>query len=404
VRIVYIVSLFPCWSETFIVREIREMLRLGADVRIVSLKHPSERMVQSDATALLERVVYPAPFLRNAARVLAEIATRPWSSLGMLVRIARDLARHPGPLGKSLLVWWRAMGLVPVLRAIGPDHLHAHWATYPSTAALVLSRRLGIPFSFTSHAHDIFLEHQLLEDKLREARLSVTISRFNVDYLARRLNGARHAPFRVVHCGVPLDDFEFHPQDREPPTLLAVGRLDEIKGFRHLVDACAELVRRGRDFSCLIVGDGPLRDSLRERVSAHGLDARVQLCGAMPQEDVRHRLYRATAFVLPSVRTARGDMDGIPVALMEAMAVGAPVVSTTVSGIPELIESGVSGLLVPPQDPVALADAIERLLDDPPYARALAGRARARIERDFDARKEAGKLYGFLKECHGATA
>jgi glycosyltransferase involved in cell wall biosynthesis len=403
-RVVYIVSLFPCWSETFIVREIRELMRLGADVRVISLKHPTERMVQTDAAALLDRVIYPASLLRNAIRVFIEIATRPLASMRALAQIAWNLMRYPTSLVKSLLVWWRAMGLLPVLQEIGPAHLHAHWATYPSTAALVLSRRLGIPFSFTSHAHDIFLEHHLLEAKLREASLSVTISQYNRNYLGRCLSGAERAPVQVVHCGVSLDDFDFRPQDRESALLLAVGRLDEIKGFRHLVDACSALARRGHNFTCFIVGDGPLRSSLEKRISELGLDARVRLCGVMRQEEVRRLLYKATAFVLPSVRTARGDMDGIPVALMEAMAAGAPVVSTTVSGIPELVENGVTGLLVPPTDSSALAQSIERLLGDPPYARELAQNARARIEQDFDASKEARKLYAFFRECHGATA
>jgi glycosyltransferase involved in cell wall biosynthesis len=183
-----------------------------------------------------------------------------------------------------------------------------------------------------------------------------------------------------------------------------VGRLDEIKGFRYLVDACRTLAQRGHNFTCYIIGDGPLRHALTKRISELGLDQRVRLCGAIKQEEVRRYLYGATAFVLPSIRTARGDMDGIPVALMEAMAAGTPVVSTTVSGIPELVENGVTGLLVPPADSPALADCIERLLGDPSYALALAQKARLRIEQDFDARKEARKLYDYFRAFRSASA
>lgn len=403
-RIVYIVSLFPCWSETFIVREIRELMRLGVDVRVISLKHPTEHIVQSDAAALLDRVNYPALWPRNMARVLAEVVSRPVDSLRMLGRITRDLIWHPMSLVKSLLVWWRAMGLVPVLQEIAPDRLHAHWATYPSTAALVLSKRLGIPFSLTAHAHDIFLEHHLLEDKLREANFSVTISEFNRRYLDANVGNIGHDRVRVVHCGVSLDDYAFNPRGRHATRILAVGRLDEIKGFRYLIDACNALAQRGHDFDCYIIGDGPMRRVLGERISELGLDQRLRLCGAMKQEDVRRHLNSAAVFVLPSVRTARGDMDGIPVVLMEAMAAGTPVVSTTVSGIPELVENGVTGLLAPPANPTALADCIERLLVNPSYALTLAEKARARIERDFDVRKEARKLYDYFRECHVASA
>ena len=403
-RVVYIVSLFPCWSETFIVREIGELMRLGVDVRIISLKHPIERIVQSDAAALLDRVTYPASSLRNTIRVLAEVVARPVDSLRVLAQITRDLIRHPMSLAKSLLVWWRAVGLVPVLQDMAPDRLHAHWATYPSTAALVLAKRLGIPFSFTAHAHDIFLEHHLLKDKLREANFSATISQYNKRYLDENVGGVGHDRVRVVHCGVSLNDYVFEPHGRDATRILAVGRLDEIKGFRYLIDACSVLAQRGHDFVCDVIGDGPMRRVLSERISELGLDRSLRLCGAMKQEDVRRYLYSAVAFVLPSVRTARGDMDGIPVVLMEAMAAGTPVISTTVSGIPELVENGVTGLLAPPGDSTALADCMERLLVNPSYALTLAAKARARIERDFDVRKEARKLYDYFREFHGASA
>lgn len=396
-KVLYFTSLFPCWSETFIVREIDELIRRGVDIRIVSLKHPVEKLVQSDAAALHDRVVYPERGMRAVANALGACLRHPWRELVALAGMVRGLWRHPLALGKTLVVWWRMLALLPRLRGLAPDHLHAHWATYPSTAAMLVSRRLGKPYSFTAHAHDIFLEDHLLADKMRTAAFSVTISEFNRRHLADKVSPLALQCMRVIHCGVRLADFEFTPAGRRSGLILAVGRLDEIKGFRHLVDACELLARRKVPFECHVIGEGPLRRMLQARIDAAGLSDRVTLLGALKQEEVKAYLARAGVFALPSVVTAGGDRDGIPVALMEAMAVGVPVVSTRVSGIPELVEHASSGLLAEPGDAKELADCIERLIADPTSARAMAGAARRTVEREFDAAVEAGKLLAAIE-------
>ncbi len=398
-KALYVVSLFPCWSETFIVREIQGLMERGADVRIVSLRHPSEALVQSDARGLLDRVSYPPTGPASAASALRELARAPGVHLRILAALAIRLARRPEALAKSLVAWWRTLSLVPRVREVAPDWIHAHWATYPSTSALVLSRALGVPFSFTAHAHDIFVEDHLLREKLAAARFTVTISEFNRDLLARRYGPQSVDRVRVIHCGVRPGELPWRPSgERAPGRLLAVGRLDEIKGFPVLVDACAKLQEAGVAFSLEIVGEGELRASLEERIRALGLGERVRLSGALPQEEVRARLYRASVFVMPSVVASDGNMDGIPVALMEAMAVGIPVVTTRVSGIPEIVTDGSSGRLVSPGDAQGLADAIRGLLDDPDAGRRLATGARETVERHFDATREASRLHGLVSQ------
>lgn len=391
-RVIYFVSLFPCWSETFIVREIAELLKLEVDVRIVSLKHPSETLVQSDAAALLDRVIHPAPAAVSLRHVAAEVLRHPLRSLRELATLARAFHRRPRTLAKSLVTWWRTLTLLDEVRRLRPDHLHAHWATYPSTAAMIASARLDIPFSFTAHAHDIFLEDHLLARKLERAAFSVTISRYNRAFLAARLPSALLGRMRVIHCGVSPAGYAFEPQGRQPGTILAVGRLDAIKGFSHLIDACALLAARGVDFACSIVGEGPLRDALSRQIADRGLDRRVRLLGARRQEDVRELLRSAALFVLPSVITPQGDRDGIPVALMEAMACGTPVVSTRVSGIPELVTDGVCGLLAEAGDAADLARCIELQLADSVAVHARAVQARRKVESEFDVAIEAAKL------------
>lgn len=395
-RVLYVVSLFPCWSETFIVREIQCLMARGVDVRIVSLKHPCEEIVQSDAHALLDRVLYPPRGLALVRGWLREALRAPLRSLGELAQVTRGLWRHPTAWAKSLVVWQRTLGLIDAVRSTAPDRLHAHWATYPSTAAMWLSARLSRPFSFTAHAHDIFLEDHLLAEKMQRAAFGVTISEYNRRFLAERVSPRALQVMRVVHCGVSPADYPFRPDHRTAGRLLSVGRLDAIKGFDVLIDACARLRDRGVSFECRIVGDGPLRGMLQARIEAAGLGAQVLLLGACPQERVRAEQLAAQVFVLASVVTPQGDRDGIPVALMEAMACGTPVVSTQVSGIPELVTHGIEGLLAEAADAGDLAACIAQQLADPVRGRAMAEAARRKIEAQFDLSREVEKLHAAL--------
>jgi colanic acid/amylovoran biosynthesis glycosyltransferase len=391
-RLLYVVSLFPCWSETFIVREIAALIAAGADVRILSLKAPSEKLVHPEAERLLPRVRHPLPSGPAAWRRAAALLAHPRALSSLALALGRALGRRPIELAKSLEAVARAVEQLDWIRQFDPDVIHAHWATYPSTAALALGRLVGKPFGFTCHAHDIFVHDHLLREKIESAAVPVTISRYNVAWLAEQVTARARDRLNVVHCGVDLPTWAFSEEGRAEDLILAVGRLDPIKGFEILVEALAELKRRGRRFRCRIVGEGPLRSALQTGVDRQGLSELVELVGARPQKEVRAALSAATIFALPSLIAPSGDRDGIPVSLMEAMAAGAPVVSTRVSGIPELIEEEREGLLVPSGDSRALADALARLLDDPALRRRLAAGARAKIEREFDAAREANKL------------
>ena len=397
-RVLYLVSLFPCWSETFIVREIHALARQGVDIRIVSLKPHSEPMVQPDAQVLLDRVIYPPSSLAGSLRAaLPQVLKHPLKSMAELWPLVRSLWRRPAELAKSVISWWRTLAVMAEVQRFAPQHLHAHWATYPSTAARILAGRIGCPWSFTGHAHDIFVHDQDLSGKLAQADFSVTISEYNRRQLSARLPSELHNRLAVIHCGVLPADLPFTAEGREPAYIVGVGRLDPIKGFIHLVKACALLQERGIDFRCDIIGDGPLRDELQQAINQAGLSERVRLTGALPQQDVRQKINRATMFVLPSVLLADGNADGIPVALMEAMACGATAISTRVSGIPELIHHEENGLLVTPGQATELADAMARLLADAPLRTRLAQAARNTIIHDFDADIEAAKLLGRIQ-------
>jgi glycosyltransferase involved in cell wall biosynthesis len=403
VRVLYLVSLFPCWSETFIVRELHALVRQGLAIRIASLRPHREPLVQPDAEALRDWAIYPSPWPLALARALAEAARRPARSLAWLGRITWALWRHPRHLVGSYLAALLALDLARRLRRDPPDRIHAHFATYPSTAAMILAESLGVPFSFTCHAHDIFLEDHLLGLKLARADFVVTISAFNIGFLEARLGALPRRP-AIVHCGVDPKAFAFTRAGRGEQHIVSVGRLDEIKGFAVLVEACARLKADGIAFGCTIIGEGEQRPLLERLIAAHGLSGQVRLAGLQGQAEVRRQVQEATLFALPSVRDRLGNMDGIPVALMEAMALGTPVVTTRLSGIPELVEHRVSGWLCAPGDAAELAEGLRSLLADPALRDRLADNARAKIERDFDCGKEADKLAALLRQERLACA
>lgn len=395
-RVVYVVSQFPSWSETFIVREIRTLIEEGVDVRIISLKHGTETMVQADAAALLDRVRQP-PGLPGAIGSLSKaLLAHPLRIAGAAARIIGDTWRTPVVLLKSLGTLFRALCQVPWLEGFDPQFIHAHWSTYPTTAAWALARVTGRPFGFTCHAHDVFRNHHLLPRKIADAALAVTISRHNVDWLDRNISALAPRKLKVVHCGVDLRQISWQPGERPGNRILGVGRLSPEKGFHTLIDALALLRDSGTMFHCTLIGDGPARQELEALIDRHGLHQCVELAGAQPQEVVRSALEGATVFALPCQIAANGSRDGIPVALMEAMAAGVPVVSCPVSGVPELIGDDVHGLLAVEGNAASLAQALKRLLDDPSLRRRLSIAARERIELDFDARKEAIKLHGLM--------
>lgn len=402
-RVLYVVSLFPCWSETFIAREIATLVAAGVDVRILSLKAPSERLVQPEAEALLARVQHPARGIGAALAQLGGWLRHPLAFGAAALRIVRRLRGEPLAAAKSLVALGRGIARLRWIEAFDPHLVHAHWATYPSTVAMALAQALGKPFGFTAHAHDIFVDDHLLRDKLERAELPLTISRYNVDWLAAEITPAARERLRIVHCGVDLAAVRYVREARRDDLLLGIGRLDPIKGFDVLIDALARLAQRGVAFRCRLIGEGPQRTELEAAVARHGLDGRVELAGARGQAEVQASLREASVFALPCVVAADGNRDGIPVALMEAMAAGAPVVSTRVSGVPELVEDGVEGLLVGERDAAALADALQRLLADAALRARLAEAARRKIEREFDARKEALRLLELFRATAAAA-
>ena len=321
-------------------------------------------------------------------------STRPRRYLGTL---AYCLRHDNGSWGRQLRVLGHFLQggyLAGEVEQRGLQHLHAHFARGAASVALVAARLTGITFSFTAHANDLFVAPAMLPEKLAAARFAIAISEYNRQFLWRLASGrAGRDKVFVVRCGIEMSRFApAAPPSSPVPVILGVGRLVEKKGFRYLIAACELLARRGYAFTCEIAGDGPEAAELQRMIDAAGLAERVRLAGPVFQEDLNRHLAAAQIFALPCVVAADGDMDGIPNSLMEAMAMELPVVSTTVTGIPELVVNEQTGLLVPPQDAAALAGALARLLDDPGLRACLGRTGRVKVVAEFEIDKNARML------------
>ena len=396
-RVAYILKMYPRFSETFILSEILELERQGVDVHIYSLKKPDDGRFHADVSRVRARVTYApeSPLLAPRAFYEAHRRVMGWDRGRYLRTLWGVLRRRRAGALKRFL---QAGYLATRLREDGITHAHAHFASSATSVALYLNRLMGLPYSFTAHAKDIYsdgVSTDVLERKLRSASFAVTVSDYNREYLAPLGGGEK---VRRIYNGLDLRQFSpngTHPD--APPLVLAVGRLVEKKGFEELIRACAVLRRDGRRFRCLIVGKGEREGALRALIRDLELEGWVELAGPMPREALLELYPRASVVVAPCVVGADGNRDGLPTVLIEAMALRVPVVSTDVTGIPELVEHGRTGLLAPQRDPEGLAAEIRRVLDNPAAARELARRGRERVEREFDLGANVAQLRGMFE-------
>ena len=386
-RLAYIVSRFPKTTETFILREVTELSMLGWSVELFSIRHTHESVVHAQAKDLEPNVHYPR-WRSLMAGNLRQFARCPRMWLRLLAITVRGNLRSPDSLAKSLAVFLIAVVWASEMERLGVRHIHAHFGSYPGLAALLAAESLGIGFSFTVHAHDLYADNAMLEEKVRRARFVITISEFNRRQL-RALVGSEVAKrVHVVRCGVNVHAYAFRRRrnalDRR--ALLSVAALREYKGIAYLIRACALLRATAPQdaFVCQIVGDGPERAALERLIRELRLEGCIQLLGACEHNMVKDLLAEADTFVLPSVVARNRYMDGIPVALIEAMASGVPVIASELSGIPELVRPRETGLLVPPKNAAAIRDAILYCWCYPKAAEQRAVRARALVVRQYN--------------------
>lgn len=383
----YVVKRYPRYSETFIVTEILAHEAAGLPIEIFSLRSPNDHHFQDT----IARVRAPVHYLSSETGRASEL----WAFL-------RDACHEFPQLRTELqeaveyeaLDVYQAVLVAREVRQRGIHHIHAHFASVATTVARLAARFAGVPYSFTAHAKDIFHESVRADDlrrKLRDAAAVITVSEYNKEYLHQAFGGDS-ARVQRVYNGLDLERFRYDAPSVRPARIVSVGRLVEKKGFADLIDACAVLASRGGAFTCEIIGTGELEESLKEHARRLGLQARIEFLGARPQEEVIDRVKSAAVFVGPYVVADDGNREGLPTTILEAMALGTPCVSTDVSGLPEVLQDGSTGLMVPQHDPGALAEAIERLLADASLRLRLATRARGLIETQFEIRRNVACL------------
>jgi colanic acid/amylovoran biosynthesis glycosyltransferase len=370
---------------TFFVEEVEAVRKAGAEVTVFNSFRPFPQSYEAAERMRAESHYFP-PGYRGLLRATARSAlARP---LGY-ARALAFVARHR--LGRLVLL---AASYAEVVRGKAIEHLHAGYGTTPATVAMLTSWLSGRPYSFTLHAYDLFQENPTLTFKANHARFVSTISQFNKEFIARTFPAIDLRRVQVVRLGVDLETWSMRPPaSRSGPTqCLCVANLVPFKGHEVLLRAVAALHQRGTAVRCALVGDGPLRPDLEALAATLGIGAVVEFTGRLDPAAVRARLAAADVFILPGVVDQGGNRDGIPVALMEAMATGVPVVSSVVSGIPELVKDGETGWLCPPGDAPALADAIHDVARDAARAQARAQAARRWVEAEFDLRRTAREM------------
>ena len=394
-KVAYVMSRFPKLSETFVLGEILALERLGVDVALYPLLRHHEATVHPEAEALVGRANYlpflSLPILRSQLHFLRR---RPRAYLGALAAVARGTLGSLNFFVGGLSIFPKVAHAARLMEAEGVTHVHCHFANHPAVAGLVIRRLTGIPFSFTAHGSDLHVERRMLPQKVAEAAFVATISHDNRRLIVAECGDGADVKVHVVRAGIDTEAFAPRGErnGHEGLRIVCVGTLHEVKGQAVLVEACRLLQDRGVEFECRFVGDGPDRDALRGAAETAGLGERVILVGPQPREAVAATLEWADVLAAPSVPTHSGKREGIPVVLMEAMSSGLPVVASRLSGIPELVEDGFSGLLVPHGDPRALADALERLARDPLLRRRLGRQGRLTVEREFDIDRSAALL------------
>lgn len=403
-KIAYMMSRFPKVTETFILYEMLELQKLGLQIEVFPLLRQRETTAHPEVQQIADHVHYHR--ILSLGVLMAQLYwlwKRPLAYLRTWWDVLRGNAESVKFLSRAVSVMPLAALFAREMQTLGIEHIHAHWATHPTLGAFIINRLTGIPYSFTAHAHDIYVERAMLDDKLEAAAFSVTISEYNRSFL-RELYGERVAErVEIVHCGIDTDVFQPR-QPREADGLfriVCVASLEEKKGHPYLIDACAQFKAHGVDFRCTLIGEGEDRPKIEEQIDRLGLSEQVILTGRQPRQRVRELLAEADVMVLPSIVTNKGKKEGIPVALMEALATELPVIATKISGIPELIVDGETGMLVPERDAISMADALIQLQEHPELGTQLGKQGRQKVLDEFSLTQNAQQLYDlFTGQTH----
>jgi glycosyltransferase involved in cell wall biosynthesis len=406
--VVYVLLRFPALTETFIAREIWELRQAqDIDIQIYCLLNPKSEPVNTLSEKLL-------PYVHNASPVyswrfwwaqLHFLYTRPRVYTSLL----RRLLTEPYPAKmlrlclRRLLIFLKAISLAHLLEDVDMDLIHTHFAGWSGAGAWVIANLLNQPFTVTAgHGYDIYTSSSLVRLITTDAKHVITVAEFNRQVVLKKSPELKEDDTSLIPCSIDLTEFEpTRPKEEHTPTaIIAVGRLVEKKGLQYLVQACQFLEAEGVLFRCTIIGGGTAaaERELKQLIRESGLDERFTLKGARSFSEILEELDHHDIFVLPCVVAQDGDRDARPVVMVEAAAMGLPVISTPVGGIPELVNNGRTGLLVPERDAEHLAEAIKKLILDKELRKEMGRNGRLWVEKEFDIKKNAAKIASIFHE------
>jgi len=389
-HVAYVMSRFPKLTETFVLREMVELEKSGVKVSVYPLQRERTKTIHAAAIPFVTRACFTPWlsvailwaniqfFLRNPRRYL--------STFGTLIKANFGCWRY---LSGAILFFPKIVYLAARMRRDGIRHVQAHFASHPAMAAWTIHQLVGIPYSFTAHGSDLHRDRHMLLEKVAAAAAVITISEYNRRMILEECGDQFADKVHVIHCGINPHDFPPRtvatPFERGdgPFRIICVGTLHEVKGQRYLLEACGKLRAAGLDLFCQFLGDGPDREALQQLADELGVRDHVEFCGSRTTDEVRRLMAESDVIVAPSVPTADGRREGIPVVLMEGLGTGLPAIASRLSGIPELIRDEETGLLVPPRDAAAIAEAIHRLARNPTLRRQLAEAGCELVQREF---------------------
>lgn len=390
-RIAYMTGVYPRATDTFIQREVAALRAQGVHVETFSLRPPADKeIVGPEQRAERESTFYVQP--PRLVTIVKAHAAMLFGAPGRYLSALRTALFVRAP-GLKSLVWQSAYfveaGVVAHrMRRSALVHLHNHFSNSSCSVAILVAEMGGTSFSFTMHGPAEFYEPKYwrVDEKIRRAKFVACISHFARSQAMVFAAQEHWDKLHVVHCGVSPQQFAPASHTGRGSRLLFVGRLAAVKGLPILLDAVARLAKDRPDVKLVVAGDGPDRATLEAQAAKLGVSARVEFRGYQSQAQVRDLLGRTDVFVMASFA------EGVPVVLMEAMAAGVPVVATQIAGVPELVEDGVSGFLVPPGESHQLAEKAGMLLDDADLRNRFGAAGRAKVEREFDIATEADRL------------
>jgi len=399
-KIAYVMSRFPNLSETFILREMSELREQGWDISIYPLIYQNQPVTHSEIQSWLSRVrKVPLGSTPTWGAAWSTTFHRPNQWIRLCLRTLWENRTDLNLLTRAIVLLPQAARMAQLMVQEGIQHIHAHYATHPALVAWIIHRLTGISYSVTVHAHDIFVRTAMLGTKLREAKFVVAISNYNKQHISGLIGDWVEAKTSVIHCGIRPTAYiaQSTPyQSDRVFEILNIGSLQPYKGQAYLIEACALLHQKKIPFRCRIIGAGEERQNLERLIADRNLIDHVLLLGPQDQETVAKLLASTDCYVQPSIVTRSGKMEGIPVALMEALASAIPVVATAISGIPELVLPQQTGWLVPPANALALAEAIECIYTSPLTAHQIAKAGCEMVLREFTLRENVSKLSTLL--------